>query len=136
MYFGSMSIPTTAWPSSRLTEATLPIWMPAMSTAWPCPAVTACAVENSAVMCSNSSPTSGSQAGSDAFCWVKIPSVITTPAIARTKIAIVSLRRPRTWRESQARKWAERLTPGSRSVVMGSPPRRTGTERRAGPGGR
>ena len=37
MYFGSMSMPTTAWPSSRSTEATLPIWMPAMSTAWPWP---------------------------------------------------------------------------------------------------
>ncbi len=33
MYFGSMSIPTTAWPFSRSTEETLPIWMPAMSTA-------------------------------------------------------------------------------------------------------
>ena len=50
MYLGSMSMPTTAWPSSRSTEVTLPIWMPAMSTAWPCPGVTAWAVVNSAVM--------------------------------------------------------------------------------------
>jgi hypothetical protein len=40
MYSGTMSIPTTAWPSSRSTEVTLPIWIPAMSTAWPWPGVT------------------------------------------------------------------------------------------------
>ena len=112
MYSGTMSIPTTAWPSSRSTEVTLPIWMPAMSTDWPWPGVTACAVENSAVMWSNSSPTTGSQDGSEAFCWVKIPSIITMPAIARTMIAIVSLRWPRAWRESQARKWVQRLVLG------------------------
>ena len=74
--------------------------------------MTACAVANSAVMWSNSSPTNGSHDGSEAFCWVKIPSIITMPAIARTMIAIVSLRWPRAWRESQARKCFQRLTFG------------------------
>ena len=91
---------------------TLPIWIPAMSTDWPWPGVTAWAVANSAVMWSNSSPTTGSQDGSEAFCWVKIPSIITMPAIARTTIAIVSLRWPRAWRVSQARKWVQRLVLG------------------------
>ena len=77
---------------------TLPTWIPAMSTDWPWPGVTAWAVENSAVMCSNSSPTKGSHDGSEAFCWVKMPSIITIPASARTMIAIVSLRWPRAWR--------------------------------------
>ena len=104
MYFGSMSMPTTAWPSSSSTEETLPIWIPATSTAWPCPGVTAWAVWNSAEICSNSSPTNGSQAGSEAFCWVKIPSIIARPTMPRTKIAIVSLRWPRAWRVIQALK--------------------------------
>ena len=69
-----------------------------MSTAWPWPGVTAWAVANSAVMWSNSSPTSGSQAGSEAFCWVKIRASSRCPRSARTTIAIVSLRRPRACR--------------------------------------
>ena len=116
MYFGSISIPTTAWPSSSVTEPTLPIWMLATTTAWPWPGVTACAVWNSAEMCSNSSPTKGIHDGSEAFCSVKIPSIITMPARARTKIAIVSVRWPRTCRPSQARKWRTRLR---RSGVAG-----------------
>ena len=60
-------------------------------------------------MWSNSSPTIGTQLGSDAFCWVKIQSVITTPTAARAMIAIVSLLRPRDWRESEARKVVQRL---------------------------
>jgi hypothetical protein len=47
---------------------------------------------NSAEIWSNSSPTKGSQAGSEAFCSVKIPSIITIPTKARTRIAIVSVR--------------------------------------------
>ena len=47
-YLGSMSISTTATPSSRLTPPTLPTWIPAMSIACPWPGVTACAVVNSA----------------------------------------------------------------------------------------
>ena len=131
MYFGSMSIPTTAWPSSRSTEVTLPIWIPAMSTDWPWPGVTACAVANSAEMCSNSSPTKGSQDGSEAFCWVKIPSIITMPARARTTIAIVSVRWPRAWREIQALKCLQRLVFGVCSL-MGSPPRPRESGRRPG----
>ncbi len=122
MYCGSIAMPTSAWPSSRSTEVTLPTWIPAMSTAWPWPGVTACAVENSAEICSNSSPTKGSQDGSDAFCWVKIPSIITSPANARTKIAIVSFRCPRAWREIQARKWVQRLVFGLFASFTGSPP--------------
>ncbi len=45
-YFGSMSMRTTATPSSRLTAPTLPTWIPAMSIACPWPGVTACAVVN------------------------------------------------------------------------------------------
>ena len=95
MYLGSMSMPTTAWPSSSATEVILPTWMPAMSTAWPWPGATAWAVSNSPVMWTNSSPTNGAHDGSDAFCWVKMKSVIATPARARTMIAIVSLLCPR-----------------------------------------
>ena len=67
----------------------------------------------------NSSPTSGTQDGSEAFCWVKIQSVITIPSAARTTIAIVSLLRPRDWRESEARKCRQRLTLGV--SLMASP---------------
>ena len=107
--------------------------MPAITTAWPWPGVTACALLKSAVRWAKSSPTSGAQEGSEAFCWVKIHSVITIAATVRTTIAIVSLPRPRDCRESEARKWRQRLTFGLRSLI-GSPP--SGWARRPGRAGR
>ena len=94
-------MPTTAWPSSRLTESILPTWMPEITTACPWPGVTACASLKSAVSWTKSSPTKGAQEGSEAFCWVKIHSVITIASTVSTAIAIESLPRPRAWRESR-----------------------------------
>ena len=44
-----MSIRTTASPFSSLTAPMSPICTPETRTDWPCPGVTACAVENSAL---------------------------------------------------------------------------------------
>ena len=79
--------------------------------------MTAWALLKSAVSWTKSSPTSGAQEGSEAFCWVKIHSVITIAATVSTAIAIVSLPRPRDWRESEVRKCFQRLICGSRSVM-------------------
>ena len=47
-YSGSMTISTSARPSRSSTLPMSPIRTPDTRTVWPCPAVTACAVENSA----------------------------------------------------------------------------------------
>ena len=64
-YLLSISMLTTAWPSSSVTPVTSPTLMPAMSTDWPWPGVTACAVEKSALSSKRSVPISGTQLGQD-----------------------------------------------------------------------
>ena len=50
------------------------------------------------MMWSNSSPTKGSHDGSEAFCWVKIPSIITMPTKRqdedRDRVVAVTARLP------------------------------------------
>ena len=48
-YLGSISIVTTAWPSTSSTSEMSPALTPEMFTVWPWPGVTACAVESSAL---------------------------------------------------------------------------------------
>ena len=102
-YLGSMSMPTTACPSSTRTESIFPIWIPATTTAWPCPGVTACAELNSASRWKNSCPKNGTQLGRAAFCWERIPRATARPAITSRQTARKSPVRPRSWRRRTAR---------------------------------
>ena len=115
-YLGSMSMPTTAWPSSRSTEVTLPIWMPATSTAWPWPGrdrLRRRELAGDVVEFFADERHPGRQRG---FLLGEDPERHHDPRrAARTTIAIVSLLRPRDWRESEVRKCRQRLTFGSGS---------------------
>ena len=50
LYLGAICIWTVAIPLLRVTPPTCPIWTPETRTDWPWPGVTACAVENSALI--------------------------------------------------------------------------------------
>ncbi len=66
-YSGSMTISTTALPSSSSTAPMSPIRTPATRTVWPWPGVTACAVANSALIRSGAS-----SHGKRIRCWSRM----------------------------------------------------------------
>ena len=71
-YLVSISIVTTAWPSSSSTSEMSPALTPEMFTVWPCPGVTACAVASSALSSKRSSPRNGIQDGYGCCCWERM----------------------------------------------------------------
>ena len=88
LYSWSMSILMTALPSFRSTPPMSPMRTPATRTVWPCPATTACAVENSALSWYGL----GSKNGIRRRCWSRMYS--DTPA-AMTISPMIAAKFPR-----------------------------------------
>ena len=115
-YLLSISIPTTAWPSWRVTLLTSPTLMPEMSTDCPWPGVTACAVEKSALSAKRSVPISGTQLGRTARWLTRITVMAKMPARISPMIA------------STSRRWALRarlMDTGPGQAGPGWPPARS-----------
>ncbi len=68
LYCESMSICTIATPFLSVTPPTVPIWTPETRTDWPWPGVTACAVENSALIVNGEDWMSGKRSPS----WLRM----------------------------------------------------------------